>query len=115
MFEAGGESLDIPGIGLCRGVGVLAREGDSTSVVNLCEEVFWEETVGFGVGGSSYVGQGGGYGLCKGIGAGLDPAAKKRLSTPILSLFFLFFFFFFFCISCALFYLLSRYKDYVQR
>jgi len=68
LVEVVGESIERRGVGLHGGVGVDARKGDSASVVNLCNEAFREETVGFREDGSSYIREGGGYVLYKGMG-----------------------------------------------
>jgi len=48
LVEAAGESVEIPGVGFRGGVGVGVREGDSASVVDLCDEALREEAVGLG-------------------------------------------------------------------
>jgi len=53
VVEAAGESIEVRGIGLYGGVRVGAREGDSALVVDLSDETFREEAVGFVEGGSS--------------------------------------------------------------
>ena len=60
LVEAAGESIQVQRVGLCGSVGIGCRKGDSVSVVDLCDEAFWEETVGFSEDGSSYVREGGG-------------------------------------------------------
>ena len=55
LVEAAGESIKIEGLGFCESVWVGACQGDSASVVDLCDEAFREETVGLTNGGSSYV------------------------------------------------------------
>jgi len=64
LVEAVGESIEIRGVGFHGGVGVAACEGDSALIVAFCDEAFRKEAVGFSVGGSSYIGEGGGYALC---------------------------------------------------
>ena len=61
LVEAAGESSEVQGVGLGWGLRVSAREGEGASVVDLTDEPFWEEAVGLGEGGSSYVREGGGY------------------------------------------------------
>jgi len=77
LVETAGESITIWGVGFRRGVGVSAREGDSVSVVDLCDEIFPEEAVGLGEGGSSYVGEGGSYVLSKGKGSGVGSGGEE--------------------------------------
>jgi len=71
MVEAAGKIIEIRSVGFCRGVRVGACEGNSASVVDLCDEGFREEGVGLGEGSSSYVWEGGGYALGKGVGGGV--------------------------------------------
>jgi len=61
LVEAAGEGIEVRGVGLGCGVGVGARKGNIASVVDLCDETFWEEIVGVGEGGSGYVLEGGRY------------------------------------------------------
>jgi len=77
LGEAAGESIEVQGVGFSWGVGVGAREGDSASVVDLCDEALWEKAVGFGESGSSYVGEGGDYALSKGVGSGVRTGSEK--------------------------------------
>jgi len=70
VVEAAGEGIEVWGVSFCSGFGVGAREGNSASVINLCDKPFQEEAVGLGDGGSSYVWEGGGYALGDGVGAG---------------------------------------------
>jgi len=51
LVEALGESIEVQGVGLSWGVRVTAREGDSASVVDLCNKGFREEAVGLVEGG----------------------------------------------------------------
>ena len=77
LVEAAGESMEIWDVGFCPGVGVSTREGDSASGVDLCDETFWEEAVGVGVRGSSYVREGGSYALSKGMGSGVGSGGEE--------------------------------------
>ena len=77
LIEAAGKSIEVRGVGSSRGVGVSACEGDSASVVDLCDETFSEERVGLGKGGGSYVGEGGGYALCKDLGSGYGSRSEE--------------------------------------
>jgi len=77
LVEAAGEGIEVGGVSLRWGVGVGARRGDSASVVDLCDETFWEEAVGVGEGGSSYVWEGGGYALGKGVGGGVGSGSEE--------------------------------------
>jgi len=77
LVEAAGESIEVRGVGLGWRVGVSAAVIDSASVVDLCNEAFWEEAVGFGEGGSSYVREGGGYALCKGVRSGFGSESEE--------------------------------------
>jgi len=77
-FADAGESIEVRSVGFRVGVGVGAREGDSPSVVALCDEAFREQVVGLGEGGSSYVREGGGYALCQGIGSGIGSCSEKK-------------------------------------
>jgi len=77
LAEAASEKIEVWGVGLRWGVGVGAPAGDSPSVVDLCDDAFWEEAVGLGEGGSSYVRQGGGYALSKGVGSGVGSGGKE--------------------------------------
>ena len=43
LVEAAGEGIEIRGVRLGWGVGVSAREGNSASVVDLCDETLWED------------------------------------------------------------------------
>jgi len=78
LVEAAGESIEIRGARLCRGVRVGSCEGDTASVVDLYDEALWEETVGVGAGGSSYVREGGSCAVCKGVGNGFGPSGEER-------------------------------------
>jgi len=64
LVEAAGESIEVQGVGLCRGVGFAAGEGDGASVIDLSDKALRDERVGFREGGSSYVGEGGGSAFC---------------------------------------------------
>jgi len=77
LVEAAGEGNEIWGVGFCWGVRVGAREGNSLSVVDLCNEAIWEEAVGLGKGGGSYVWEGGGYALGNGVGSGVGPGGEE--------------------------------------
>ena len=77
LVEAAGESIKVRGAGLCRGVGVGACKGDSAAVIDLCDEAHWEEIVGFGEGGSSYVREGDSYALGKGVGSGVGSGSEE--------------------------------------
>jgi len=77
LVEAAGESIKIPGLRFSWSVGVSACQGDSASVVNLCVDAFWEEAVGFGEGGGSYVREGGSYALSKGVGSGSGSGGEE--------------------------------------
>jgi len=77
LVEVAGEGIEIRGVGLCWGVGVGARKGDSATVVNFCDEALREEAVGIGEGGGSYVGEGGGYALGKGMGGGVGSGSEE--------------------------------------
>jgi len=77
LVEAAGESIEVRGVGFSWGVGVVACKGDGASVVNLCDEAFWEEAVGFGEGGGSYGGEGGGSALSKGVGSGFGSGGEE--------------------------------------
>jgi len=77
LVEAAGERIEVRGVGLCWGVRVGAREGDSASVVDLCDEALREEAVGFGEGGGGYVWEGGGYALGKGVRSGVGSGSKE--------------------------------------
>jgi len=67
LVEAAGESIEIGGVGLRKGVGVGSGEGDGASVIDLGDEAFWEEAIRFQEGGSSNVWEGGGYALGTGV------------------------------------------------
>jgi len=58
-------------------VGVGAREEDSASDIDLCDETFSEEEVGLGEGGGSYVGEGGSCVLSKGVWSGVESGSKE--------------------------------------
>jgi len=77
LVEVAGESIAVRGVGFSWGVRVRAREGDSASVVDLCDEAPLEKAVGLGEGGGSYVGEGGGYTLCKGVGSGFGSGSEQ--------------------------------------
>ena len=77
LVEAAGESIEVRGVGFRWTVWVRAHEGDSPSVVDLCDEALWEEVVGLGEGGSRYVREGGGYALCKGMGSGFTSGREE--------------------------------------
>jgi len=77
LVVAASSSTEIRGVGFCWGVGGSACEEDSASVVDLCHEVFWEEAVGLSEGGSSYVWEGGGYALGKGVGSGVGSGSEE--------------------------------------
>jgi len=77
LVEAVGKSIEILGVGFCGSVRVGSCEGASLSGLDLCDEAFREEVVGVGEGGSSYVGQGGGYALCEGVGCGVGSGSKE--------------------------------------
>ena len=77
LVEAAGESIEVRGLGLSWGVRISARERDSASAVDLCDEAFWEEAVGLGEGGRGYVREGGGYALCKGVGSGFGSGSEE--------------------------------------
>jgi len=70
LVEVAGECIAIRGVGFCWSVWVSPRKGDSALVVDLSDETFWEEAVGFGESGGGYVWEGGGYALGKGMGGG---------------------------------------------
>jgi len=77
QIEGAGESIEIWGGCLCRGVGVGASEGNGASVVDFRDESCWEEAVGVSEGGGSYVWEGGGYALGKGVGGGVGSGSKE--------------------------------------
>jgi len=77
LVDAAGEGIEVWGVRLCWGVGVGAREGNSTSIINLCDEAFREEAVRLGEGGGSYVLEGGGYALGKGVGSGFGSGGEE--------------------------------------
>ena len=77
LVEAAGEGIKVRGVGFCRGVRVGTRKGDSASVVDLCDEAFLEEAIGFGEAGGGYVWEGGGYTLCKGMGRGVGSGSEE--------------------------------------
>jgi len=77
LVEATGESIELRGVGFSWCVRVGACEGDSASVIDLWDETLREEARGFGEAGSSYVGEGGGYILCKGVGSGFRSGGKE--------------------------------------
>ena len=83
MVERAGLSIEVRGLGLCVGVGVGSYGGDGASVVELCKEAPWEETVGVGEGGSSYVREGGSYRVCKGVGSGVGSSGEKTARGPV--------------------------------
>jgi len=77
--EAVGESIEVLSVGFRGGVGVGSGKGDGTSVVDLqvCDESLQEEAVGVGEGGRGYVGEGGSYALCKGVGSGVGSGGEE--------------------------------------
>jgi len=77
VVEAAGESIEVVGVGLRRGVGVGSGEGDGASVLDLRHEAFWEEAIRFREGGSSNVREGGGYALGKGVGCGVGSRSEE--------------------------------------
>ena len=77
LVDAAGESIEIRGVGFSEGFGVDAHDGGSPSVVDLCDEAFPEEAVGFSEGGSGYVGEGGGNALGKGVGGRVGSGSKE--------------------------------------
>jgi len=77
LVEAVGESIEVRGVGLCWAVGVGAGMVDSPSVVDLLDKSFREEAVGFGEGGSRYVGEGGGYALGEGVAGGVGSGSEQ--------------------------------------
>jgi len=60
-----------------RGGGVGSSEGDGASIIDPGDEAFWEEAVGFREGGSSNIGEGGGYAMGKGVGCGAGPRSAE--------------------------------------
>jgi len=77
LVEAEGESTEIRNERRYGGVGVGSCDGDRASVVDLCDEALWEETVGVSEGGSSYVREGGSYSVCKGVGSGVGSSGEE--------------------------------------
>ena len=77
LVETAGESIEVRGVGLRRGVGVGSGKGDGVSVIDLGDEAFWEEAVGFREGGSSNIREGGGYTLGKGVGCGVGSRSQE--------------------------------------
>jgi len=77
LVEAAGESIEVWGVGFGGGVGVGPSEGDGASVIDPSDEAFWEEAVGFREGGSSNIGEGGGYALGKGVGRGVGSRSEE--------------------------------------
>jgi len=77
LVEAMGESIEVRGVGRGGGVGVGSGEGDGASLVDLGDEAFWEEAVGFREGGGSDSWEGGGYALGKGMGCGVRSRSEE--------------------------------------
>jgi len=77
LVEGVGQRIEVRGLGLGWGVGVSASERASSSVVDLCDEAFREEAVGLNEGSTRYVGEGGSYMLCKGVGSGFGSGSKE--------------------------------------
>jgi len=77
LVEAAGESIEVRGVGVGGGVGVGSSEGDGASVVDFGDKTFWEDAVGFREGGSSDIGEGGGYALGKGVGCGVGSTSEE--------------------------------------
>ena len=77
LVEAAGECIEKRGVGFCWGVRVWPCKGDSTSVVDLSDETYWEEAVGFRESGGGYVWEGGGYALGKGMGGRAGSAREE--------------------------------------
>jgi len=61
--------------------GLVPVRETAPRLLTFAMKIFREEAVGLGEGGGSHVREGGGYALCKGMGRGLDLAAKKRLEA----------------------------------
>jgi len=47
LVESSGEGIEVRGVGFCGGVGIGSGKGDDASVVDLGDEAFWKEAVGF--------------------------------------------------------------------
>jgi len=77
LFEAAREGIEIRRAGFGWGVGVGTRKGNNASVVDLCDETFWEQTVGVREGGSGYVWEEGGYAYGKGVGVGVGSGGEE--------------------------------------
>jgi len=77
LVEAAGESIEVWGVGFCRGAGFSASKGAGTSVIDLGYEAFGEEAVGIGEGGGSNVGKGSRYGLCEGVSDGFCSSSQE--------------------------------------
>jgi len=77
QVQAAGESIKAGGVGLHRGVGVCTGKGDGAPVVQLFNETLREEAVGVSESGSSNVGEGGSYALCKGTGDRVSSDSKE--------------------------------------
>jgi len=77
LVEAAGESIEVRGVRLRGGVGVGSGKGDSASAIDLSDEAFWEEALGFREGGSSNIWQGGGYALGNGVGHGVGSRSEQ--------------------------------------
>jgi len=80
LVEAAGESIEIRGVGFYWGVGVGTCEGDSATVVDLCDEAFRGEAVGFRESDSSYLGEGGSNGLSYSVGSGVASGSEEASS-----------------------------------
>jgi len=77
LVEAAGESIEVWGVGFCRGVWIRAGERDGISVVDFGYEAFGEERVGVGEGGGSDVGEGSGDALCNGVWGGVCSGSEE--------------------------------------
>ena len=77
LVEAVGESIEVWGVGFGAGVGVSSSGGDGCSVVDFGDEALWEEAVGLREGGSSNIGEDGGYALDKGVGCGVGSRSEE--------------------------------------
>jgi len=47
LVDSAGEGIEVRGVGLCGGVGICPGKGDGTSVIDLSDQAFWKEPVGF--------------------------------------------------------------------
>ena len=63
---------------MCGGVRVGSYEGDSVSVVDLCDKALREETVEVSEGGGSYVKEGGSSAVCNGVGSRVGSAGDAK-------------------------------------